>query len=107
MILQGIFTKEGKFCEIVLAGGMQEINSVARAGWRAWDDDAFKASRELRRSVRSTPTMHACKLFLSQIFFSENKFLHEEDNGVEVYRIFPVRWNTSSICSSRKWLNKY
>lgn len=42
--LSGRFsTKEGKFCEIVLARGTKEINSVARAGPRVWDDDAFKA----------------------------------------------------------------
>lgn len=42
--LSGRFsTKEGKFCEIVLARGTKEINSVARAGRRVWDDDAFKA----------------------------------------------------------------
>lgn len=42
--LSGRFsTKEGKFCEIVLARGTKEINSVARAGRRARDDDAFKA----------------------------------------------------------------
>lgn len=41
--LSGRFsTKEGKFCEIVLARGTKEINSVARAGPRVWDDDAFK-----------------------------------------------------------------
>lgn len=46
--LSGRFsTKEGKFCEIVLARGTKEINSVARAGPRVWDDDAFKAQASL------------------------------------------------------------
>ena len=35
------------FCEIVLARGTKEINSVARAGSRVWDDDAFKAQASL------------------------------------------------------------
>lgn len=46
--LSGRFsTKEGKFCEIVLARGTKEINSVARVGPRVWDDDAFKAQASL------------------------------------------------------------